>query len=279
MLSLGSAVAFAFMLFAPVAVNAEEDEVLALAPVAAPAVAGTSADEVRATRALAAKRALLSGDIGSMQEERLYAIVAAAPSWDATSGYGSVEDSRAAASALVAPIAAPSWDETSGYGALEASRATIGHPAVSMTDESSRVATAQQALLSGNLGSMQEEALTIAVARGTATNAPRIANDLSTRLERGTRAESPLLWSILHPEERAVMANSDDRIANALFGDQSNGDAVVEASGAEMAEYEVSVAGTPDETALLAQFRAGEMSLSRNLGVEQPEVSSCDGVD
>ena len=40
LLCLGSAVVFAFMLLAPVAVNAEEDEILALAPVAAPSVDG-----------------------------------------------------------------------------------------------------------------------------------------------------------------------------------------------------------------------------------------------
>jgi hypothetical protein len=78
--------------------------------------------------ALAAQRALLSGDMGSMQEDRLLAIVAAAPSWDDTSGYASVEASRAAAATLLAPVAAPSWDATSGYGAVEASRAMIGHP-------------------------------------------------------------------------------------------------------------------------------------------------------
>jgi hypothetical protein len=136
MLSLGSAVAFAFMLLAPVAVNAEEDEVLALAPVAAPSVGEPSVDAVQAAaRALAAQHALQTGDIGSMQEERLLAIVAAAPSWDTTSGYGSVEASRAAASALLAPVASPSWDATSGYGAVEASRATIGHPATSTTGD------------------------------------------------------------------------------------------------------------------------------------------------
>jgi hypothetical protein len=53
----------------------------------------------------------------------------AGPSWDETSGYGSVEASRAAASALLAPSAAPSWDDTSGYGSVEASRASIGYPA------------------------------------------------------------------------------------------------------------------------------------------------------
>ena len=63
-------------LFAPVAVTAE-DEVAVMAPVAAPAVVGPSTEEVRTTRALAAEQALLSGDIGSMQEEALFAIVGA----------------------------------------------------------------------------------------------------------------------------------------------------------------------------------------------------------
>jgi len=65
----------ALTLLAPVAVNAQ-DEVADLAPVAAPAAVGTSVDEVRATRALAAQNALQSGDIGSMQEDALFAIVA-----------------------------------------------------------------------------------------------------------------------------------------------------------------------------------------------------------
>ena len=63
-------------LLAPVVVTAEE-EVTDLAPVAAPAAVGTSAEDVRATRALAAQRALLTGDIGSMQEEALFALVGA----------------------------------------------------------------------------------------------------------------------------------------------------------------------------------------------------------
>jgi hypothetical protein len=58
-----------------VAVNAQE-EVADLAAVAAPAAVGTSVDEVRAIRVLAAERALQSGDLGSMQEEALFAIVA-----------------------------------------------------------------------------------------------------------------------------------------------------------------------------------------------------------
>ena len=169
-LVLGIVAMLALTLLAPVAVTAEDD-VAAMAPVTVPAEDATRADAVwAANRALAAQRALLSGDIGSMQEERLRAIVATARSWDETSGYGSVEASRAAASALRAPVAAPSWDETSGYGSVEASRA-------------------------------------------------------------------------------------------------------------EMAEYGAPPAGTTDEAALLDQFRAVELALSRYLGAEQPGASSCDGVD
>jgi hypothetical protein len=47
-----------------------------MAPVAAAAVVGTSAEDLRATRVLAAQRALLSRDLGSLQEEHLFAIVA-----------------------------------------------------------------------------------------------------------------------------------------------------------------------------------------------------------
>jgi hypothetical protein len=79
--TFGIAALFALTLLAPVAVTAEED-VTVLAPVAAPSVDDTSAAAVRATRALAAQRALLTGDIGSLQEEALFAIVAAAPSSD-----------------------------------------------------------------------------------------------------------------------------------------------------------------------------------------------------
>src|SRR5215207_8878382 len=75
-LSFGIAALFAFTLLVPAAVTAE-DEVAVMAPVAAPAVVGTSAEDVRATRALAAQHALLTGDIGSLQEEALFAIVAA----------------------------------------------------------------------------------------------------------------------------------------------------------------------------------------------------------
>jgi hypothetical protein len=180
-------------LSAPLAVNADEvvigeDEAIALAPVTAPVVAVTSVDAVQAA-ALAAQRALLTGDIGSMQEDRLLAIVAAAPSWDATSGYRSVEASRAAASALLAPIATLSWDETSGYGAVEASRATIGHPAAAMS-----------------------------------------LDYLPVALERGTPAESPVLWIILH-RDHAVSVNP--LVAAAMAWDATSGYGAVEASRAD----------------------------------------------
>jgi len=163
-LVFGLATVFAVTLLAPLAVTAE-DEVADLAPVAAPAAVGISVEEVRATRVLAAQHALQSGDLGSMQEEALFAIVAAAPSWDATSGYGTVEAGRGATSALLAP-AGPSWDETSGYGAVEAGRATIGYPAANTSAGQTRVLAAQRALQGGDLGSLQEDALLAVVSAG-----------------------------------------------------------------------------------------------------------------
>jgi hypothetical protein len=80
---VGIAALFAWTLLAPVAVTAEET-VTILAPVAAPSVDDATSDAVRATHAIAAEHALLSGDIGSLQEEALVAIVAAAPSSEQT---------------------------------------------------------------------------------------------------------------------------------------------------------------------------------------------------
>jgi hypothetical protein len=73
--SFGIIVVLALTLLTPVAVIAQ-DEIADLAPVAASAAVGTSVDEVRATRTLAAQNALQSGDIGSVQEDALFAIVA-----------------------------------------------------------------------------------------------------------------------------------------------------------------------------------------------------------
>jgi hypothetical protein len=243
----GLATMFACTLLAPGAVSAQEEvadtaqqDVAVLAPVAAPALASTSADDVRAARALAAERALQSGDIGSMQEDRLLAIVAAAPSWDEISGYGAVEASRAINAMSAAPdastsaeqtrllaaqhalqsgdlgslqedtllavaAAGQSWDQISGYGSVEASRAANAipvAPVANTTAGANRVVAAQLGLLSQDLGSLQEEALTAVV--------------------EASRAE--------------VDANVDDGPA-------------------------------PTAAELLAQFRAIELALSRDLGV------------
>jgi hypothetical protein len=82
--SFGIIAVFALTLLAPVAVTAEEEEVAVLDLIAAPAVVGTGADDVRAPRVLAAERALQSGDVGSMQEEALVAIVAASTTAEQT---------------------------------------------------------------------------------------------------------------------------------------------------------------------------------------------------
>jgi hypothetical protein len=230
---------FACTLLAPVAVSAQEElvvttqeDVAVLAPVTAPAVGSTSGDDGQTLYA-AAERALLSGDIGSMQEEHLRAIVAAAPS----------------------------WDETSGYAAVEASRATIGSPAASTSTEQTRLFAAQQALLSPDLGGLQEEALAAVVSAGQlwdetsgyrSVEAGRAANAIpvattpsTTQVPAGVRwapagtigpesssAVSPdYLLAALGTSMRSepvhlatialahdsVRANSDDRIANALF--------------------------------------------------------------
>jgi hypothetical protein len=101
-----------FALCAPIAVNAKDEVIAAEEPLLVAAPAAPSWDETSGYGSVEASRAEISA---------LFAPVAG-PSWDATSGYGSVEASRAAASALLAPVAGPLWDETSGYGSVEASR-------------------------------------------------------------------------------------------------------------------------------------------------------------
>jgi hypothetical protein len=230
-LVFGIATMFALTLLAPVG-GAAEEEVAALAPVAAPAVASTSSDDVRAARALAAQHALQSGDIGSLQEDRLLAIVAAAPGWDETSGYRSVEASRAAASALLAPVAAPSWDETSGYRSVEASRATIGHPAASTSASTTQVpadvrwAPAGSAWLAASRAAAARRAAPDVpewdavrwspVEPGPATNSDYIPAALAS----GQRVESAHLAAVSLPGEAVSVNPSDDRIAAALFGDE-----------------------------------------------------------
>ena len=106
----------------------------------------------------AAPIAVHAQDEGIAANEQVLAAAPAPASWDETSGYGSVEASRAAASTLLAPVAGPSWDETSGYGAVEASRATIGHPATSMIGEAELLAQfrAVELFLSRDLGAEQQ---------------------------------------------------------------------------------------------------------------------------
>jgi hypothetical protein len=258
---LGSAAFLALALFAPGVVNAD-DAIPLVAPVAAPS---TDAAPVMAPVA----GPFVAGDIGSLQEDRLLAIVAAAPGWDETSGYRSVEASRAAASALLAPVAAPSWDEISGYRSVETSRATIGHLAASTSAsttqvpadvrwapvraiapessvEGSRVRTAQQALRSPDLGSLQEEALLAVVGTGSSwdqtsgyasveasratighSGAPAIGGTmpdyLATALASGQRTESAHLAAVSLPGEAVSVNPSDDWIAAALSGDELSG--------------------------------------------------------
>lgn len=79
----GMATVFALTLLAPPAVTAEK-EAAALAPVTAPTVDGTGAYAVRAARALAAERPLLTGDVSSMQEEACVIVVATSTASDET---------------------------------------------------------------------------------------------------------------------------------------------------------------------------------------------------
>src|SRR5215211_1966785 len=81
-----------------------------------------------------------------LPEEQILAASPVAPSWDETSGYGSVEANRAAASAFLTSGTASSWDDASGYGSVESSRADVS------------------ALLSGELISGQQQALAFAAA-------------------------------------------------------------------------------------------------------------------
>ena len=82
--------------------------------------------------------------VAAQTEDQPLAAAPAAPSWDETSGYGSVETSRAISALPEAPASltnqfpsdvrwAPAlpaadlaWDGTSGYGAVEANRAALG---------------------------------------------------------------------------------------------------------------------------------------------------------
>ena len=83
----------------------------------------------------AAQQALLAGNLGSLQEEHILAMVAASPSWDATSGYASVEASRVAPTShgvlTDAPLGHTQWvwgtrDQPRGSRAPPRSGAHVG---------------------------------------------------------------------------------------------------------------------------------------------------------
>jgi hypothetical protein len=107
--------------------------------------------------------------------------------WGESSGYNTIESSRAASSSLI--VAAPEFGETSGYNTVEASRAAasalISAPEDTTADgldsvEAKRVVAAEAALASGDIGSMQEEALTQLVVEAEADSAAAPAEDLIT---------------------------------------------------------------------------------------------------
>jgi hypothetical protein len=85
-------------------------------------------------------------------EEHVLAMVSTAPSWDDASGYGSVEANRAGTAIDLAPTTGTPWEATSGYRSVEANRLLI----------------AEYALLSGDLGSVQEQYVADLVTLGRA---------------------------------------------------------------------------------------------------------------
>jgi hypothetical protein len=178
----------------------------------------------------------------------------------------------------LAPVAGPSWDETSGYGAVEASRATIGHPAPTTTVEQSRMAAAQRALLTSDIGSMQEESLLAIVAAPSwdetsgygSVEASRAANALPAAPAESTTADETRAFAAQQAlqshdlgslQEEALLAV----VATGSSWDETSGYGSVEASRGTIGHPATS---TTDETALLAQFRAVELALSRSLGAD-----------
>ena len=149
---------------------------------------------------------LVSPIVVAAQQDAL-AAAPALPSWEDTSGYASVETNRA----TIAFAAVSSWEDSSGYASVETSRAAIAPsdaftsqvpadvrwaPARTIAPMSSieaiRVTAAQQALLSTDLGSMQEEALTIIVE----ANPVASPDYLPAALAAGTRSESAHLATV-----------------------------------------------------------------------------------
>jgi hypothetical protein len=132
----------------------------------------------------AAQQALQGGDLGGLQEEALFAVLATGQSWDETSGYGSVEASRAA-------------------NALPAA------PAASTTQVPADVRWAPGGVIAPE-SSVE--------ARGGAN-----PDYLPAALASGTRTESAHLATVALPDDAVRVNPSDDRIAAALFDDEPSG--------------------------------------------------------
>jgi len=151
----------------------------------------TASTSTAQTRVLTAQHALQGGDLGSMQEDALLAVVSAGQSWDEISGYGSVEASRAANAIPVAPFASTSqvpadvrWAPADTIGPASSravspdylpvalgtgTRSESAHLAtIALPSEQTRVLAAQHALRSPDLGSLQEEALTAVIEAASA---------------------------------------------------------------------------------------------------------------
>lgn len=104
--------------------------------------------------------------------------------WGESSGYDAIEANRAATSSLVM-ASAPAFGAASGYDALEAQRvaywASISAP---LSGEAARVEIAREALDSGEIGGVQEEALTELVAAADADSAVAPVDERVTQFGR-----------------------------------------------------------------------------------------------
>jgi len=167
---------------------------------------------------LAAPAAVNAEDEVITAADQILAAAPAALSWDETSGYGSVEASRAAASALLAAGTAPSWDDTSGYGSVEASRAAVS------------------ALLSGEVISDQEQALAFAAAAATLWDATSGYGSVEASRAANALAAAPAAFASQVPSDvrwapaRALEHAMDPLVTAAIAWDATSGYGAVEAS-------------------------------------------------
>jgi hypothetical protein len=216
-----SAFAATFMvaLSAPFTVHAE-DQLLAEEQALAPASVPGPSVSVEDSRVGAAQHALLSPDLGSLQEEALMAVLAAAMSWDETSGYGSVEASRAAHALAVVPETSTTWVPSD----VRWAPARVIAPGSSV--EEMRVLAAQQGLQSRDLGSLQEETLFAVVATGASWDQTS-----------GYGTLEAIRASIGHSAASTTAAAN--RVAAAMSWDETSGYGSVEASRAARASRSV----------------------------------------